>query len=195
MDFSGSQETLVNPNSFRIDANKKSLLNTVFSSKGRPVYAVVTTYSPSAGDHTYFKDAETGRVLATITRRSILADTLTFADYYDGKAIHVNKWVVWAKKDGKETGVIDIAEGRFIWKADELHRFRLYSESDEQTPLAYEVLAPQTPVGLVMEPGTEHYRLQILVSYFIMEQKLRSTGTGWGAGTGGVASGVKGYYE
>ncbi|KAG6830320.1 hypothetical protein H0H92_001255 [Tricholoma furcatifolium] len=170
-----SQLTLMNTSTYQLDSSKRSLLNTTLTCKGRPVYTINTVVF--GNDTTTIKDAQTKRVLVTIHHNTFLPDTVTFADYYKGKPIRIHKWLTDIKlPDTRESDAHD----------------------PSAKPWAHEVFHGAYS-SILMNPGTEHFRLQILVSFLMMEQRLRgeeaSMQVGYAVGeTLGKVNGIKSLY-
>ncbi|KAF8061836.1 hypothetical protein FPV67DRAFT_1422353 [Lyophyllum atratum] len=161
-----STATLVNPSAIHLNFSANSMKDAVLSSKGQPEYIVST--SGRSGTRITIQEANTQRVLATIKRRSLLPDTVTFADHHGGSPMKLDEWM----PDAEPMAIIETGVGRYHWKAHELHRLALYSEHNVHTPLAYMTISGTKPC-LVMEAGTESFRDQILASLLIVEQNAR----------------------
>ncbi|KAG6808210.1 hypothetical protein H0H92_005031 [Tricholoma furcatifolium] len=168
-----SQLTLMNPTVLQLDFSKNSMLNAVLTSRGSPLYVISTV--DTAGSHTDVKDAATKKILAVIKRKIFLSDTVTFTNHHGGKTLKMEKWLSNVKLlDGSAGIQFETGTGtKYVWKEHELHRIALYRESDFDHPLAYEVVQTNSPPSLMMDSGMEAFRDQILVSFLLIEQRLR----------------------
>ena len=81
----------VGPSSYIFTLN--NVKNTTLCANTDPIYAITTELV--ADTHTHVDDARTGRRIATITRRNIFPDTVTFSNHHhnSGKQISVHKWL------------------------------------------------------------------------------------------------------
>ncbi|GLB35685.1 hypothetical protein LshimejAT787_0212500 [Lyophyllum shimeji] len=103
----------------------------------------------------------------------VLIRNTHFTDHNGGESVRLDKWMTSAKlTDGSKVTVIDTGLGRYHWKTHVVNRFALYSEHDAHTPLAYMIIRGTKP-SVVMEAGTESFRVQILASLLIVEQNMR----------------------
>ncbi|KAF8957762.1 hypothetical protein BDZ97DRAFT_1669372 [Flammula alnicola] len=153
--------------------DRNSVINATLYSGGSPSYTIITSKS---GTRTDVCDIPGKCVVATIKRREILADTIKFTNRNDGKAVAINKWlrptVVPSHVEPCTSLVTDV--GYFVWKTDAAHRLALYSEDDAQVPLAFMTrVRPPEPLVLVLKDGCEEMVEDILVSFIILEQRLR----------------------
>lgn len=107
MFLSESQVTLINPQSpIELVSSKRSVTNTVLHRDGRPYIAISTL--DRAVSCTQVTDVRTHRLLFTIQRNTIFADTITFEERPDVGKIKINEWMheVKAKENGSASAVL-----------------------------------------------------------------------------------------
>ncbi|KAJ7065736.1 hypothetical protein C8F01DRAFT_751599 [Mycena amicta] len=175
---------------------------TISRSSFRAPASAVPLYRISTGstDSTTIKDAESGRVVAKISRKVLLPDTVSFADEpglglggdesskkLTMKEVKVTKWMREVKLPGGGSGhLLETAYGvKYILRRHVEHRLALFpdsslnseSTSTSETPIAYWRLpdpsSPHKGVSLVLDGAPEDFPLQILVAFIIAEHKMR----------------------
>ncbi|KAJ6550406.1 hypothetical protein DFH09DRAFT_1168807 [Mycena vulgaris] len=172
-----SQLTLVDPSPpVSLTFNADSMTNaTLTINNTTPAYTISTD---SRGGTTEIRAAGTDEVLARIVRKGILPDTITFPNLNGGKAVRLTKWLKSATlPNGVPVCIIETAVGKCFLRKYRLYRLALFTEHDLDTPVAY-LMRPTvaTPIGMVLmlEPGTESFRAQIIAAFIIQEQKTRA---------------------
>ncbi|KAJ6597555.1 hypothetical protein DFH09DRAFT_82482 [Mycena vulgaris] len=167
-----SQRTLTPsvPISLVFDTN--SMLAATLSLDARPAYTIAT---PPAGSPTELRAADTGALLARISCRALLPDTICFPSLNGGKAMRVSKWLKrCALPDGLEAHAITTDVGKFFLTRDLAHRLALFAEHDLEHPVAHwRGPAPGRPPTLVLYPGTEDFHAQIIAAFALQELKIR----------------------
>ncbi|KAJ7050023.1 hypothetical protein C8F01DRAFT_1180566 [Mycena amicta] len=174
---SHSMDTLVNPRRPTVlSFAPNSMIATTISSS--TASGTLYTISTGATDTTTIKDTKSGRVVAKISKKMLLPDTVSFADS-DGKLkeVKLSKWMREVTvPGGRGTGhVLETADGiKYSLQRHVEYRLALfpYSETSQPNgdPIAYWRLPDQS---LVLDGAPEDSHLQILVAFMIAEQKMR----------------------
>ncbi|KAF8179677.1 hypothetical protein BJ912DRAFT_982497 [Pholiota molesta] len=153
--------------------DRNSVLNATLYSNGIPAYKIITS---KPGTRTDICDIPGQCVVATIKRREILPDTIKLTNRHDGNAVAIKNWLKQITLPGhvEPSTSLTTEVGKFVWKTDAAHRLALYSEDDAEVPVAFtmRVRSPE-PLVLTLKAGCEEMVEDILVSFIILEQKLR----------------------
>ncbi|KAJ7436484.1 hypothetical protein B0H11DRAFT_1754780 [Mycena galericulata] len=168
-----SQITLVNlspPVCLTFSAD--SMINATLFLDSRPTYKLSTKLQ---GTTTKLRAVDTSALLARITRREVLPNTVTFPNVGDGKEMRVSSWLKRCKlEDGIEACIIETGVGKCFLKRDRKYRLALYSEYDPDNPVAHwKRTDPASPLSLILYPGTEDFHPQIIAAFTIEELKMR----------------------
>lgn len=146
-----SQLTLVNPAppvSFTFATN--SMINTTLYRDSRPAYTLSTELQ---GSTTELRASDTSELLARISRKEILPDTITFPSINDGKEMRLSKWMRRCKlPDGRYDGTllgccvpmcfshahaIDTEVGVCLLKKHRIHRLAVRDQCTSPCRLMY----------------------------------------------------------
>ncbi|TFK35455.1 hypothetical protein BDQ12DRAFT_688175 [Crucibulum laeve] len=168
-----SQITLVNPAPpVALVFNMSSTLNTTLFAHSKPMYRV---RSDRAGARTDIYDIQAKSIVGTIKRKEVFSDTVTFPHRNSGKPIKVRKWLRSTRTPGGFSSMtLETESGLFIWRLDTSLRLVLYREDDLDSPISYvKSSSPNSHLILVLKSGSEDIREEIIVSFLILEQKLR----------------------
>ncbi|KAJ7086205.1 hypothetical protein C8R44DRAFT_821152 [Mycena epipterygia] len=171
-----SQLTLVDPSppiSLIFDTN--SMTNATLSLNSIPAYTISTD---SRGTSTELRAAGTGEVLVRIVRKGMFPDTIAFPNIHGGKDVRLNKWLKSAAKlpDGSPVSVIETEVGKCFLRKYRLYRLALFTETDMEAPVAHlqrPTVATPLPLALILQPGTETFRPEIIAAFIVQEQKTR----------------------
>jgi hypothetical protein len=138
-----------------------------------PLYSVVT--DTKSDKRTEIFDARGNHLLARIDRRDILPDTITFPNRNNGSSINLNKWLQKSKlDDGHHIHSIETAHGTYVWKSDADYRLALYRKDDMTNPVAHLQRGTRTQnFAVIMQGEAELIRDDVIVSFLILEQRLR----------------------
>ncbi|KAJ7153986.1 hypothetical protein C8R43DRAFT_1186882 [Mycena crocata] len=180
-----SQVTLVDPSPLiSLRFNVDNMANTTLSLNSTPIYTISTD---SRGASTEIRAANTNVVLARILRKGMLPDTISFPTLSGGKEVRVNKWLKPVKllADGTQGSMIETEGEAYVLRKYRLHRLApLFPEHDTENPAAYlqrPTVATPLPLAIMLQPGTENFRVPLIAAFIIQEQKTR-TGRGGTAG-------------
>ncbi|CAK5268990.1 unnamed protein product [Mycena citricolor] len=189
MSIFNSQETLVEsapPTTLVFRPN--SMLSSTISdgASGRTLYAVKTNIQ---GVRTDLVVPGTLEVAAQISRKDVFPDTVAFREPGSEK-LYTTKVSKWLSKGESITGlplptyVLDSAlHGRFTIRMHREHRLALFA-SDDTTILAHWDMSQSTgsdSCALSFSATVDSAsRLQILVAFIYLEQKLRMVEKHWG---------------
>lgn len=138
-----------------------------------PLYSVVTDIK--SDKRTDIFDVRGNRLLARVDRRDILPDTITFPNRNSGSSIHLSKWLQKSKlEDGHHIHSIETAHGTYVWKSDAAYRLALYRKGDMSKPVAHLQQGTRTQnFAVIMQEEAELIRDDVIVSFLILEQRLR----------------------
>ncbi|CAA7261026.1 unnamed protein product [Cyclocybe aegerita] len=161
------------PRSYYFDRN--SVINSTLYCNSQPSYTIMTNKS---GTRTDVCDIATQSVVATIKRREVFADTIKFPARNNGTSVAINKWLrpITHSPYHAEPSISLVTDvGNFVWESDAAHRLALYAEEDHQVPVAFfsRNRQPQDAIVLVMKSGAEEMVEDVIVSFIILEQRLR----------------------
>ncbi|KAJ7753142.1 hypothetical protein B0H14DRAFT_2635640 [Mycena olivaceomarginata] len=117
-----------------------------------PAYIISTDEQNSC---TELRTAGTGELLARITRKDVLPDSIAFPNVNGNKEMRLAKWLKKSKlADGSSTFDVETEHGTFFLRAHPVHRLALYKEEDLETPVAYwQRINAAAPPTLVMQAG------------------------------------------
>ncbi|OAX39455.1 hypothetical protein K503DRAFT_769490 [Rhizopogon vinicolor AM-OR11-026] len=138
-----------------------------------PLYSVVTDIK--SDKRTDIFDARANNLLAHIDRRDILPDTITFPDRNDGSSINISKWLHKSKlEDGNHIHAIETTCGSYVWKKDATYRLVLYRKDDMSNHVAHLQQGTRTQnFAVIMQPEAQLIRDDVIISFLILEQRLR----------------------
>lgn len=138
-----------------------------------PLYSVVTDIK--SDKRTDIFDARGNRLLARVDRRDILPDTITFPNRNNGSSINLSKWLQKSKlEDGHHVHSIETAHGTYVWKSNADYRLALYRKGDMSSPVAHLQQGTRTQnFAVIMQGEAELIRDDVIVSFLILEQRLR----------------------
>lgn len=138
-----------------------------------PLYSVVTDIK--SDKRTDIFDARGNRLLARVDRRDILPDTITFPNRNNGSSINLSKWLQKSKlEDGHHVHSIETAHGTYVWKSNADYRLALYRKGDMSSPVAHLQRGTRTQnFAVIMQGEAELIRDDVIVSFLILEQRLR----------------------
>ncbi|CAK5270012.1 unnamed protein product [Mycena citricolor] len=196
-----SQETLVeSAPPTRLVFHPNSMFSSTISdgASGRALYSVKTKILGVV--RTDLVLPGTKEVAAQISRKDVFPDTVAFREPGSEK-LYTTKVSKWLSKGESITGlplptyVLDSAlHGRFKIRMHSEHRLALFA-SDDTTILAHWDMTPSTRSGsfvLAMSATLDSAsRLQILVAFMYLEQKLRNLDESGGKDSRTRASGVQ----
>ncbi|KAJ7488898.1 hypothetical protein FB451DRAFT_1223211 [Mycena latifolia] len=170
-----SQATLIDPSPVSLIFNCNSMTNATLRLNSTPAYTISTD---SRGATTEIRAVGTDEVIARILRRGMRPDTITFPNVNGGKELRLNKWLQSAKApDGVPVCVVETEEGKCFLRKYQHFRLALFTEYDPENPVAHLQVPTVTrpvPLALVLQPGTEHVRAQIIAAFIVQEQTMRT---------------------
>ncbi|KAG0701080.1 hypothetical protein DFH29DRAFT_982856 [Suillus ampliporus] len=171
-----STTTLVNPappKSYNFSLENMKNTKIFNNQPASPLYSVVTDIK--SDKRTDIFDARANRLLARIDRRDILPDNITFPDRNSGSSINLSKWLQKSKLEtGHHVHSIETAHGTYVWKSDANYRLALYRKGDMSNPVAHLQLGSRTQnFAVIMQGEAELIRDDVIVSFLILEQRLR----------------------
>ncbi|KAJ7486950.1 hypothetical protein FB451DRAFT_1228389 [Mycena latifolia] len=160
---------------FNTDSMKNATLFLDFASV--PAYTISTDSKNSC---TELRAASTGELLARITRKDVLPDTIAFPQVDGGTEMRMSKWLrKTALPDGSPAHVMDTEHGKYFLKSNPVHRLALFSEHELETPVAHWEHRDDTlPPVLVIQSGSTAWgatQPQIIAAFIVREFKLRMT--------------------
>jgi len=129
-----------------------------------------------AGTRTDLCDIHGQCIVATIKRREVFSDTVKFPSRNDGNSVAINKWLRPISLPNHREACTSLVtdSGNFVWKTDAAHRLALYPEEDAEVPVAFMLRVRNTqPLVLTLKEGSEEMVEDILVSFIILEQRIR----------------------
>ncbi|KAJ7142636.1 hypothetical protein C8R44DRAFT_974276 [Mycena epipterygia] len=136
-----------------------------------------TISSNSQNSITEIRAAGTTELLAQISRKEVLPDTIAFVGVNAGKEMRLSKWLRKTRLlDGSVGHVIETEEhGNFILKPHRRLRLALFRDDDLETPLAHWQRPSDTaPPALVLQAGTRaSVRPQIIAAFVVQEFRMR----------------------
>ncbi|KAG1763368.1 hypothetical protein EDD22DRAFT_777131 [Suillus occidentalis] len=163
------------PPSKSYNFSREDMKNTkIFNNQpASPLYSVVTDVK--SDKRTDIFDARGNRLLARVDKRDILPDTITFPNRNNGSSINLSKWLQKGKLgDGHHIHSIDTARGTYVWKSDANYRLALYRKGDMSSPVAHLQQGTRTQnFAVIMQGEAELIRDDVIVSFLILEQRLR----------------------
>ncbi|KAJ8587867.1 hypothetical protein M405DRAFT_793793 [Rhizopogon salebrosus TDB-379] len=138
-----------------------------------PLYSVVTDLK--SDKRTEIFDARADRLLARIERNNILPDTITFPSRNDGSSINLSRWLQKGKlEDGHQIHAIETGHGTYMWKSDRELRLALYRKDDMSNHVAHLQEGSRTQnFAVIMQPEAQLIRDDVIISFLILEQRLR----------------------
>ncbi|KIK43807.1 hypothetical protein CY34DRAFT_81144 [Suillus luteus UH-Slu-Lm8-n1] len=163
------------PPSKSYNFSREDMKNTkIFNNQpASPLYSVVTDIK--SDKRTDIFDARGNRLLARVDKRDILPDTITFPNRNNGSSINLSKWLQKSKlEDGHHVHSIETAHGTYVWKSDANYRLALYRKGDMSSPVAHLQQGSRTQnFAVIMQGEAELIRDDVIVSFLILEQRLR----------------------
>ncbi|KAJ6540832.1 hypothetical protein DFH09DRAFT_1175412 [Mycena vulgaris] len=145
-----------------------SMKNATLSLDSVPLY---TVFTDPQNAHTDLRTIGTAQLLARITRKALLPDTITFPG---GKEIPLAKWLRKTRlPDGLSIRVLETEHGSAILKVHSTHRLALFKEGDLETPIAHwERRNARAPPTLVLPAGATQPHI-IIAAFIVREFELR----------------------
>ncbi|KAJ7081017.1 hypothetical protein C8R44DRAFT_68756 [Mycena epipterygia] len=168
-----SQLTLVNvAQPVFLTFTSDNMINTTLLLNSRPAYTISTALQ---GSTTEIRAAGTSELLARISRKEILPDTITFPNLNEGKEMRLSKWLRRVKlEDGLHAHAIETEVGNCLLKKHPVHRLALFTEYDLESPVAHWERPDKTsPLSLVLYSGTENFHAPIIAAFTVQELKMR----------------------
>ncbi|KAJ6540836.1 hypothetical protein DFH09DRAFT_1323076 [Mycena vulgaris] len=186
-----SQLTLVTPvPPVSLTFDTDSMINATIFLNSRPAYKISTELQ---GSTTEIRASVTSELLACISRKEILPNTIAFPNVNDGKDMRLSKWLSRRKlPDGLHVWVIETEVGKCFLRKHPVHRLaasilwvsgewdnpnlhlQLFTEYDLETPVAHwERPTPTSPLSLILYSGTENFHPQIIAAFIVQELKMR----------------------
>ncbi|KAF8205176.1 hypothetical protein K438DRAFT_1932098 [Mycena galopus ATCC 62051] len=168
-----SQLTLVNASPpVRLTFSANSMINATLYRDSQATYTIATQLQ---GSTTEIRTAGTSQVLARISRKELLPNTITFPDINSGKDTRLGKWLRRCKlQDGSHAHVIETEVGNCVLKKHPVYRLALFTEYDLESPVAHwEREDVTSPLSLVLYSGTENFYVQIIAAFTVQELKMR----------------------
>ncbi|KAJ7500029.1 hypothetical protein FB451DRAFT_1207265 [Mycena latifolia] len=186
-----SQLTLVDPAPVSLIFDSNSMTNATLRINSAPAY----TISTDSRGTTEIRAAGTDDVLARIMRKGLLPDTISFPTLDGGKelrqqvaqireasrwSVSVEPWLPCPPLINAMLSPVCVVEtdvGKYFLRNYLQYRLALFTEHDLDNPVAYlqrPTVATRVPLALVLQPGTEHFRAQIIAAFIIQEQKTRA---------------------
>jgi len=153
--------------------DRNSVINATLYSGASPSYTVITNKAMTRTD---VCDIPGQCIVATIKRREVFSDTVKFPKRNDGNSVAINKWLrrITLPTHVEPCTSLVTDSGNFVWKTDPTYRLALYPEDDAQMPLAFMPRTrPPEPLILVLKEGSEEMVEDIIVSFIILEQRIR----------------------
>jgi len=155
--------------------DRSSVVNATIYSCDRPVYEIKSNGSLS---RTELFDLNEQKMVASIRRRQFFSNVVVFA-HRGHKSIKIDEWLKHRKIPDGQTCVdrLHTLAGTFVWKSEALgaHRFTLYVEGQDDSPIAYSRSTYRPPtIGLILKPGWDHVLVEIITSFLVLENKFRN---------------------
>ncbi|KAF8162662.1 hypothetical protein B0H34DRAFT_628134, partial [Crassisporium funariophilum] len=153
--------------------DRNSVLNATICASGSPAFTVTTSKSMTRTD---ICDVPGQCIISTIKRREVFSDTVKFPKRNGGSSVAINKWLrsITMPTHTEPCTSLVTDDGNFVWKTDPTYRLALFPEEDASVPIAYMTrVRPPEPLVLVFKAGSEDMVEDILVSFIILEQRLR----------------------
>ncbi|KAJ7231149.1 hypothetical protein B0H12DRAFT_1146817 [Mycena haematopus] len=170
-----SQQTLVSPSlSIRLTFSANSMTNAALSRDSRPAYTITTQLQGSTTD---IRASGRTEVLARISRKDFLPDTVKFPNINGGKEVRLSKWMRPLKlPDGSHAHIIETEVGNCVLKTHPVYRLEVFSEHNLDTPIAHWELANETrPLSLMLCAGTDTFYSQVIAAFTIQDLRMRMT--------------------
>ncbi|KAF7341684.1 Peptide methionine sulfoxide reductase [Mycena sanguinolenta] len=171
-----SQLTLVNlPPPLCLTFSTNSMINVILYRDSQPAY-IISTDLRIGGSTTEIRAADGTEVLARVTRKELLPDTIAFPHINGGEEMRLSKWLRRCKlSDNSDAHVIETEVGNCVLKKwHNAYRLALFAEYDLETPVAHWERANSiSPLSLMFYSGTENFHPQIIAAFTIMELKMR----------------------
>ncbi|KAJ7611274.1 hypothetical protein FB45DRAFT_1037607 [Roridomyces roridus] len=116
-------------------------------------------------------------VVARISHNVVRPSTVVFPRVRgDQSEWKVKKWMAECTVDGNVAHLIELDSiGQCLLKLHREYRLALYTPDDPRTPIAHwqRGTARNSPLSLVLYPGTENIQPQIMAAFVIQEQRMR----------------------
>ncbi|KAJ6453717.1 hypothetical protein C8R45DRAFT_846894 [Mycena sanguinolenta] len=171
-----SQLTLVKlPPPVCLTFSTNSMINVTLYRDSQPAY-LISTDLRIGGSTTEIRAAGNTEVLARVTRKEVLPDTIAFPHIKGGEEMRLSKWLHRCKSpDDSDAHAIETDVGSCVLKKwHSAYRLALFAKYDLETPVAHwERENTIHPLSLVLYPGTENFHPQIIAAFTIMELKMR----------------------
>ncbi|KAF7342949.1 hypothetical protein MVEN_01724900 [Mycena venus] len=152
---------------------KNSMLETTILCNSVPAYTVSTRWPASLTD---IRVAGTDALVAQINPKTLLPDTVLFADAYDGKELRVSKWLRHAKlRDGSTAHVLSLGGERQLLTAHEKYGLSLRALETGSILAHWRPEMNSSPLALVISPDIEKYETEILAAFLFEEGRIRAS--------------------
>ncbi|KAJ7063816.1 hypothetical protein C8F01DRAFT_1081235 [Mycena amicta] len=186
------------PTTLIFEPNDMFATNIYFVPTRQALYSLSSTASSRSSE---LEDLQTRKIVAKLTRKLLLPDTVSFDGGSGLREVKLAKWMREVKIPGGLGYTIEIEPGvQFLLRTHETYRLALFSSPSSDKPIAHWKLPvptstdKSTPLVLVLHPDAELYRLQIILAFLIQERKIRVDTSRWRVSTTRVmmSSGVLG---
>ncbi|KAJ7436852.1 hypothetical protein FB451DRAFT_1570903 [Mycena latifolia] len=163
-----SQLTLVDPAPVSLIFDSNSMTNATLRINSAPAY----TISTDSRGTTEIRAAGSDDVLARVVRKGLLPDTISFPTLDDGKELRLSRCSNPRSFPMESLYVLlrPTSESVSSGNIDNIGSRCLFTEHDAENPVAYlqrPTVATPVPLALVLQPGTEHFRAQIIAAFII----------------------------
>ncbi|PPQ99180.1 hypothetical protein CVT24_009271 [Panaeolus cyanescens] len=153
--------------------SRNTILNGTVYLNGEPAFSVVTSKSNSRTDICYLPSNST---IATIRRRELFSDTVKFPARNGGSSVPIKQWLPSTTLPNNRMECTSLVTdlGNFVWRTDVTYRLALFLEHDANHPVAFMIRTrPPEPLVLHIRDGSEGMIEDVLVSFIILEQRIR----------------------
>ncbi|KAF7296266.1 hypothetical protein HMN09_01095900 [Mycena chlorophos] len=174
-----SQLTLVNPAPpLLLTFSANSMSNATLFSDRQAVYTLSTQLT-RADSVTELRRVGDSAVVARISRKSILPDTVAFPAAPDEgsgnvREVKTSKWMKKCKlADGTQAHAFDTEMGQCLLRRHLQYRLALFTEFDTETPIAHWEKGSSPPSLLISSSVPEAFHPQVICAFIIEEFKMR----------------------
>ncbi|KAK7038376.1 hypothetical protein R3P38DRAFT_2905764 [Favolaschia claudopus] len=170
-----SQVTLVTvAPAVRLVFSQDSMKNATLFLNSTPTYIMTTDMNDRI---TELRAAATNELLARITRKEILHDTVVFPALHGGKAIRVANWLTKSTlpQSACTRHTIQTHHGNYILCSHPTYRLALYREDDTDTPIAHwdRHSSISLPTLLIRDEALASIRAEIIAAFVVREFRVR----------------------
>nr|GAT56499.1 predicted protein [Mycena chlorophos] len=145
----------------------------------RPSSSLHTLDTAYARRFCYGAPAGDSAVVAKISRKSILPDTVSFPaapdeGSGDAREVKTSKWLKKCKlADGTQAHAFDTEIGQCLLRRHLQYRLALFTEFDTETPIAHWEKGSSPPSLLISSSVPEAFHPQVICAFIIEEFKMR----------------------